>query len=708
MILAQRISRAQLRAVRKMATDQSEIENVLDKAGLKRPLEALFVVPARAEDCRKPIAPDEWSKFAGQRVYVEATIAHEAVQKSRTKPGLVVTELRIGGTAVRCEEFGYLAKSALATVAVGTKVCLFGIPRFFERAMVLTNPSRIPDRHRGGAKVVYPRLRMAGGDAIGGLVQMMLCDEAIGAASDTVRRAFPLHDEAGILRLANRDFRRDHQFETIEHLFHAIHTPGSPEEADRARRAASMLSIGAAIQAARTSAKRDPDPRSVINIAPEVMKALRDGMPFKLNDEQTTAVRLLWRSLKSIIPSDLVVMGEVASGKTPVYGLIAAGAQQSAKRVAILIPNSVLQLQVAESLRALFPMVPFVEVRADVKPTDEQLANNPVLVGTHALNTWAGRTGWKPDLVIVDEQQKLAVDQRQTLVHPWTNKIEASATVLPRTLGLALYGDLGIAILSKPAFQKKIKTQIVGSDQKRWLFERIREAIAAGCKAAVILPAVNPRALDDGADSATVRKQRVRAIESAAEMWEKAFPGRTVVLHGKLKDEQKRAALELLCTGSADLCLASSIIEIGVNVPRLTVMVVVEPDRLGVSTLHQMRGRLAREGGEGACYLYLPDEVKPETRDRLQLLERYSSGIALAEHDMAARGFGDLSAESEYQSGSGLSLFHNVRIWPKDIRDAMLWADHDTTGIVPGGDPRSRLVAANRGPARRHGQGVER
>jgi len=669
-------------------TLQFDVQDVLSKAGFSTPLDALFVVPARAEDCPQPVPVASWKDFVGQRIYVEGEIVQSASQVQKKVPGLVRVVLRIDGASIDCEEFGFLGSSTFRRVAEGEIAGLFAEPRFFGRRLVLTSPQYVAPHYRGRAMPVYPRLKRCKGEAIGRLANALWMPEAIRCAEERVRRSFPLHDEASILALANTGATPANAFKTLPSIFEALHRPRNQDDLARGARAASMLSIGGAVESARSAARREPDPRSVIDIPSEIMVQLKDGLPFALNDEQVAAIRSLWASLRSVIPSEYLLMGEVGSGKSVTFGLLAAGAQAVGARVAIIIPNSVLAIQVVSELRRFFPSSRFEEVRADVKPTEASMRKNPVLVGTQAINSWAKKIGWEPDLLIFDEQQKSSTAQRGALMAPWTNRIEATATALPRSMGLCLYGQQSMAIISKPASPKNIRTMLAGPDKKRWLYEQLQSAISAGGKVAVILPAVVEEESAEDADLAERRRRKIRAVESASEMWEKNFPGRTVILHGQMSEEAKRAALERACGDGADVCVASSIIEIGINIPRLKVVVCLEADRFGVSTLHQMRGRLVREGGEGLFVMYCPGDLKPESIQRLQLLEKHTSGVELAERDMAMRGFGDLGSDSEFQSGTGMTLFRNVTIWPNEVRDALKWATRKERAVGHFGDHR--------------------
>lgn len=214
-------------------------------------------------------------------------------------------------------------------------------------------------------------------------------------------------------------------------------------------------------------------------------------------------------------------------------------------------------------------------------------------------------------------------------------------------------------MLNQCPIEKKVFTRVVGKENREKLFDKLRSIVDGQGQIAVIYPLV------------VDKKDKRKNVEGAAAMWESVFPGRVGVMHGKMPDAEKTRVIDGVRAGEFAVLVASSLIEIGIDLPDLKAIVVVHPERYGASQLHQFRGRTARQGGKGYCFLYLPDAIEPETMNRLMMLEEITDGFELAERDAELRGFGDLDEGSENQHGASKSLlFVNVKLTPRDIKAA--------------------------------------
>lgn len=259
-------------------------------------------------------------------------------------------------------------------------------------------------------------------------------------------------------------------------------------------------------------------------------------------------------------------------------------------------------------------------------------------------------------LLVVDEQQKFSVSQKQAVVEACTNLLEVTATAIPRTTALVTHGGMNISILRDCPVSKNIQTRIVSATDAERLFAHTVKVLATGAQVAVVYPLV-----DDP-------EQEKRSVIAAYEMWSRRFPGRVGMVYGAMKEAEKNEVIRKLKDKELSVLVSSTVIEIGVTIPELKSLVVVNADRYGVSTLHQLRGRVARRGGTGYFFIYLPDKVKPEILARLQLLEQFKDGFSLAEHDAELRGYGDLTKEGDRQHGSSRSsLFVGIELAPSDI-----------------------------------------
>lgn len=270
-----------------------------------------------------------------------------------------------------------------------------------------------------------------------------------------------------------------------------------------------------------------------------------------------------------------------------------------------------------------------------------------------------------PDLLIVDEQQKSSREQREILLGKHTNFLEATATAIPRTMGLVAHGSLNISIIKESPVKKEIISKIIFEKEKRDIFAQIKAQLALGNRCAVVLPAVEAKLT--GSPELDAENER-KSVVSAVDIWEKSFQGQVIGLHGRMKESEKISLLDQVRQGVYSVVLATSLIEIGVTIPNLTLILVIHPEKYGASSLHQLRGRLVRNGGKGAFYLLAEDDVSEKTMERLKAVCAIKDGFELATADFEQRGFGDLGSDGTEQSGQPICLFKNIRILPSDVQ----------------------------------------
>jgi len=374
-------------------------------------------------------------------------------------------------------------------------------------------------------------------------------------------------------------------------------------------------------------------------------RPLAAAIPYPLTDEQEAAISAALADIASGHKMHRIVSGDVGTGKTPVMGVVAAAVVEAGGNVACLLPNESLADQVFNELTEWWPDLPVQLLTGSHR--DETLCGSMV-VGTTAI-LFQGLSNI--DLMIVDEQQKLGVEQREQLVGPDTHLLEMTATCIPRTQALIRYGVVNVSRLTKNHTPKTIYTRIWQSHQSAGLFAQVKKTIVAGDQVLLVYPLREKGEEKPEPGKPGARFELKNVVEEYAK-WEKLFPGQVRLAHGQQQDEDKSASLEDMRAGRASILVATTVIEVGINLPRLRRVVVVHPDRHGLTTLHQIRGRVARKGGEGWCDLYLPYPVKAATMERLQVLEQTSDGFEVAEYDMKLRGIGDLSKSSCKQSGA--------------------------------------------------------
>jgi ATP-dependent DNA helicase RecG len=394
-----------------------------------------------------------------------------------------------------------------------------------------------------------------------------------------------------------------------------------------------------------------------------------EALPFRLTGDQEQAVATNARALAGTEPLQRLLMGEVGSGKTVVALHAMLRAVECGHQAALMAPTETLAEQHFRTLQKLLGdvLVP-VELLTGSTPASRRrtllarLASGelPLLVGTHALieDPVVFRS---LAVAVVDEQHRFGVRQRSALDRKAPaghapHLLHMTATPIPRTMALLAYGDLDVVALRQlPAGRKPISTYVCASDRERArAYERIREEVGKGRQAFVVCPLVDDsEALD--ARSAVAEHERL----STGELKEL----RVELLHGQMRPAEKQAVMERFAAGAADVLVATTVIEVGIDVPNATVMLIENAERFGISQLHQLRGRVGRGGNASTCLLF-----GPKSTARLRALASHTDGFALSEVDLQLRGEGELLGTRQ----SGVARFATARL--PDDADLLLRA----------------------------------
>ena len=439
-----------------------------------------------------------------------------------------------------------------------------------------------------------------------------------------------------------------------EEAYHIIHQPASMAQAREARKRMIfeeffVFSAGLALMRAARAEKRTA-PYENTDLAP-----FYAGLPFTLTGAQQRAIEEILADLKKGTPMNRLVQGDVGSGKTMVAAAAACCAARNGKQTALMAPTEILAEQHYASLSALFaPMGITVALLTGSMTVKEKRSVRQALeegtvqiaVGTHALIS-ESTVFHDLGLVITDEQHRFGVGQRSRLSAKGDapHLLVMSATPIPRTLALLMYGDLDVSILDElPPGREAVDTFLVGESYRARINAFIRKQVAEGHQCFVVCPAVEENdALD--VKSATVWAQTLQQT---------VFPDlRVALLHGQMKGAEKEAAMAAFARQEADVLVATTVIEVGVDVPNATLMVIEDADRFGLSQLHQLRGRVGRGKSKSYCILTTHNR-NAETLQRLKALCKTTDGFKIAEEDLKLRGPGDFFGSRQ----SGLPAFH--------------------------------------------------
>jgi ATP-dependent DNA helicase RecG len=366
-------------------------------------------------------------------------------------------------------------------------------------------------------------------------------------------------------------------------------------------------------------------------------------LPFKLTDAQRVVVHHIYLDMEKGLPMNRLLEGDVGSGKTVVATMAALMAMEQGFQVAFMAPTELLARQHADTIHQLLAPLGYAEqvglLVGSLKPSQKKIARDHIadgtvrlIIGTHAL-IQEKVDMQKLGLVIIDEQHRFGVDQRKKLqakAGHMPHILSMTATPIPRSLALTLYGDLDISVITtKPADRKPIETKLVSPHSRPALYKTITKQLEAGRQMFVVCPLIT--------DST------ILAARSAEKVFEELSKRdfkkwRVGLLHGKLKGDEKNRIMEQFVKHQLDIVVSTTVIEVGVDVPNATVMLIENAERFGLAQIHQLRGRVGRSSHQGYCYLMLADAQKPSKR--LKALESTNDGFKLAELDLELRGPG--------------------------------------------------------------------
>jgi ATP-dependent DNA helicase RecG len=429
---------------------------------------------------------------------------------------------------------------------------------------------------------------------------------------------------------------------------------------------------------------------------PTGLKSVQDfikNLPFPLTDDQRKCSWQILKDLHKKRPMNRLLEGDVGSGKTVVAAIAVFNTVKAGFQTAFMAPTEVLIKQHYQTLNNLFKkykmnigLITGKENKLNGKKIKRKellektkLGKVDLLIGTHALVQKEVKFQ-KLALVIIDEQHRFGVEQRANLCQKKDlipHLLSMTATPIPRTLSLTVFGDLDLSLIKQmPKGRKKIVTEIVPPEKRNQVYSFIKEQIKAGRQVFVICPRIETA---DQNQEQTEKKGiswlEVKAVKEEYEkMSKKIFPEfKVAMLHGKMKMDEKEKVMKKFKEGKTDILVSTSVVEVGIDIPNATVMMIEGADKFGLAQLHQFRGRVGRGEEQSFCYL-LTDFSGQKTSQRLRALTKYESGFELAEKDLEIRGPGDFSGQRQWgvpdiamSALSDLSLVETTRKEAKEI-----------------------------------------
>ena len=430
----------------------------------------------------------------------------------------------------------------------------------------------------------------------------------------------------------------------------AMHFPTASEDVARARQRFAFEELFSLLLASQLNRQAHAQLQGyAIPFEQAVVKSFVSALPFALTDDQRRAAWDILQDFQRNTPMNRLLQGDVGSGKTVVAGLAARQATSASYQTALMAPTEILARQHAATLDAL--LAPFGitvglltgsvtgTVRTELV---QRIARGEVdiVVGTHALiqdSVNFARLGF----VVIDEQHRFGVAQRQKLLDKsghMPHLLAMTATPIPRSLALTVYGELDISIISqRPAGRQPIITKIISPASRPALYQRVTEELEAGSQAYVVCSLI-----DDNPDN------DARSVEATVRHLKSSTLGRWRIglLHGKMKPTDKERVMQEFHQHVYDILVSTTVVEVGVDVPNATVMMIEDAERFGLAQLHQLRGRVGRGTRQSYCYLLLNNHSRPS--QRLREVEASSDGFHLAEVDMQLRGPGEIYGKAQH------------------------------------------------------------
>jgi len=430
----------------------------------------------------------------------------------------------------------------------------------------------------------------------------------------------------------------------------SIHYPDSFEAAEKARRRLAfneLFFLQYYLAMARRRLQHDMR-RQIKRVDAEAVRVFCDGLPFPLTGDQRRAIDEIMEGLGAPYPMNRMLQGDVGSGKTVVAMAASVMALSRGEQVAVMAPTEILAFQHYNSFRAMLGPSPAIALLTGSLPKKkkEEIYREAregaadIVIGTHAL-IQLDVSFRKLGLIVIDEQHRFGVNQRARLRDKGESPdlLVMTATPIPRSLSLTLYGDLDVTLIrEKPANRLPVKTMIFPESRLSGVHNSVTKYVAQKRQVYFVLPLIE-------ASEKTDLKSAIEEYESL----KKTFPEFSIeLLHGKMKQKEKDDIMGRFKAGEVDILVSTTVIEVGVDVPNATVMVIEHAERFGLSQLHQLRGRVGRGAEQSYCVLLHPDDIPDDARRRLETLASTDDGFAIAEEDLLQRGAGEITGTRQH------------------------------------------------------------
>ncbi len=657
-----------------------KITKQLDKLDIKTIYDLLFHLPRRYDDF------SIITKIKNIRIGEIYTISGVVldIQNIRTfKTRMTITTAIISDGNHTIKALWYNQAFLTKNIQQGQEINIAGKVLFQKKSLIMQNPAYeikkqdTETRHTGRLVPIYKETR--------GLSSRWL--------RLLVQNALPLTEQLD--DFIPKELLKKRGLLNISDAISKIHFPKNRNEKEQAKKRLSyeeLFLIQLIILDSKKKLKQKGAPKIIPKI--EFTKEVLETLPFKLTDAQKKALWQIMQDMEKGYPANRLVEGDVGSGKTLVALLAAANTAKNSWQSAFMVPTEILAIQhfseavkIFKDSKLSIALLTASEARAyepDLKDTYSpkkpeliKMINSgkiDIVIGTHALIQ--DKINFKKlGLVILDEQHRFGVDQRAKLIK--TQKmtphlLSMTATPIPRTLAMTLYGDLDISVIDQmPKNRKKIITKCILGTNRNKTYAFIESEVKKGRQIFVICPRIENKTSENNEielSETQIKNLQQKAVkEEYKKLSEKIFPQlKVAMLHGKMKPKEKDAIMQAFKNKEFDILVSTSVVEVGVDIPNASIMMIEGADRFGLAQLHQFRGRVGRDKYQSYCFLF-SDTGSKEAQERLKIMEISNDGFSLAEQDMKMRGPGDFIGKNQ----SGIAdLTMESLIHPKLISEA--------------------------------------
>ena len=611
----------------------------------------LWFFPYRYEDRRHPTRIADLGRYLDMPVLLRGKVISARAHISPVKRMKIFEAVLEDGTgAVKLVWFNqaYLADQ----IGRGDRLSVFGAPRYTSYSLQIDSPDwekfEGDEEDEGSIVPIYSKVTNVAPKALRQIIGRAV-DEALPELDDPMPPE--IRERLGVIGLAE--------------ALAALHRPAALDEAFLRQRSPAHLRIilqeyftlMLAMRVRRASEEVQKKERK-IEVDDELRAEVRRILPFKLTNAQRRVVKEIVDDLTSDKPMYRLLQGDVGSGKTIVALIAAIVMIRNGHQVALLAPTEILAEQHYQRIRQLVDHSIVVAKATGSMSAGERRTLQSGLregyiqlaVGTHAL--LEEKIRFKSlGLGIVDEQHRFGVEQRQALFEKAETPdiLVMTATPIPRSLALAMYGDLELSVIDElPPGRQAVKTVLRTASQLDRVWKFIDDEIDAGAQSYIVYPIIEES-----------EKSNLKPLTAGFESMRKRFPNRRVaMIHGRLSASDKEETMAKFKRGEIDILVSTTVIEVGIDVPNASMMVILDADRFGLSQLHQLRGRVGRGERKSYCVVVCEEKANPEAVNRLKMFETSRDGFDVAERDLEIRGPGEFLGTR--QSGVARFRFGNI------------------------------------------------